>query len=190
MLERDERSGMRIYTKTGDAGETSLFGGGRVPKHHARVDAYGTIDELNSTLGLARAARPSEQVDEWLEAVQNQLFHLGADLATPLDAKADWITRISEADIAWLEETIDRMSEALTPLANFILPGGTPAAAQLQLARAICRRAERLTVVLSESEDLGAHALPYINRLSDWLFTLARYENMKAGESESKWSLR
>ena len=181
---------MRIYTKTGDAGETSLFGGGRVPKHHARVAAYGTIDEFNSVLGLARAACPSELGDKWLEVAQNQLFHLGADLATPLDAKADWITRISEADIAWLESTIDRMSGDLTPLANFILPGGTLAAAQLQVARAVCRRAERLIVGLSECEDLGSHALPYVNRLSDWLFTLARYENMKAEESESKWSLR
>lgn len=181
---------MRIYTKTGDAGETSLFGGGRVPKHHERVAAYGTIDELNSVLGLARAACPSELGDEWLEVAQNQLFHLGADLATPLDAKADWITRISEADIAWLESSIDRMSQELTPLANFILPGGTGAAAQLQVARAVCRRAERLIVGLSEREDLGPHALPYVNRLSDWLFTLARYENMKAGVSESKWRLR
>ena len=181
---------MKIYTKTGDAGETSLFGGGRVPKHHLRVEAYGTIDEVNSMLGVARAAKPSKQGDEWLEQVQNQLFHLGADLATPLDAKSDWITRVSEAEVAWLEDTIDRMSDELAPLSNFILPGGTPAAAHLQVARAVCRRAERLIVALTESEDTSEQALPYANRLSDWLFTLARYENMKAGESESKWSLR
>lgn len=181
---------MKIYTKSGDAGETALFGGGRVAKHHLRVDAYGTIDELNSVLGVARAAGPSKQGDDWLERVQNQLFHLGADLATPLDAKADWITRVSEADVQWLETTIDRMSDQLAPLRNFILPGGTPAAAQLQVARAVCRRAERLIVALTQGDDIGDTILPYINRLSDWLFTLARYENLKAGESERKWSLR
>ncbi len=181
---------MKIYTKTGDRGETSLFAGGRVPKHHLRVDAYGAIDEVNSALGVARAASPSELGDEWLEKAQNQLFHLGTDLATPLDAQTDWITRISEADVAWLENTIDQMSRELAPLRNFILPGGTGAAAQLQLARAICRRAERLIVALMDSEAISAFALPYVNRLSDWLFTLARYENMKAGEAESKWSIR
>ena len=181
---------MKIYTRTGDAGGTSLFAGGRVAKHHARVEAYGTIDELNSVLGLARAAKPSRQGDEWLEAVQNQLFHLGADLATPLDAKTEWITRVSKADVDWLERSIDQMSENLAPLSNFILPGGTPAAAQIQLARAVCRRAERLIVKLAESEDISEQALPYVNRLSDWLFTLARYENRQAGEPESKWRLR
>ena len=181
---------MKIYTKTGDAGETSLFGGGRIDKHHLRVEAYGAIDELNSILGVARAAKPSPQGDEWLENAQNQLFHLGADLATPLDAQQKWITRVSEADVAWLEATIDRMSDELAPLRNFILPGGAPAAAQLQVARAVCRRAERVIAALAEREALSQHALPYVNRLSDWLFTLARYENMKAGEAESKWSLR
>lgn len=181
---------MRIYTKTGDAGETSLFGGGRVSKRHLRVAAYGTVDELNAVLGVARAAQPSPQVDEWLERAQNQLFHLGADLATPLDAKTDWITRVTEADINWLEASIDRMSEELPPLKNFILPGGTLAAAQLQVARAVCRRAERLIAALDESEAISQHALPYVNRLSDWLFTLARYENSNAGEPEAKWALR
>ena len=181
---------MRIYTKTGDAGETSLFGGGRVPKHHLRVEAYGTIDELNSVLGVARSAGLSQQGDAGLEKVQSQLFHLGSDLATPLDAKADWITRVSEAEVAWLERSIDCMSDELAPLSNFILPGGTPAAAHLQVARAVCRRAERLIVALTERADISGHALPYVNRLSDWLFTLARYENMTAGESETKWSLR
>jgi cob(I)alamin adenosyltransferase len=181
---------MKIYTKTGDGGETSLFGGGRVPKHHPRVEAYGAIDELNSLLGLARAAGPSQQGDRWLEKVQNQLFHLGSDLATPLDAKTDWVTRVTEADIAWLENTIDSMSGGLPPLNNFILPGGTGGAAQLQVARAVCRRAERLIALLSESEEISAFALPYVNRLSDWLFTLARHENLQAGVAESKWRLR
>ena len=180
---------MKIYTKTGDKGETSLFAGGRVPKYHLRVEAYGTIDELNSVIGVARAAEPSQQVDLWLDQVQNQLFHLGSDLATPQDAKADWVTRVTAGDIEWLEATIDQMSAELSPLKNFILPGGTSAAAQLQVARAICRRAERLIVALGESDDIGDHALAYVNRLSDWLFTLARFENMQAGEPESKWSL-
>ena len=181
---------MKIYTKTGDKGETALFGGGRVSKHHSRVEAYGTIDELNSILGVARAAGASPPTDAWLNTVQNQLFHLGADLATPLDAQADWVTRVSQREITWLENSIDQMDEELEPLKNFILPGGTAAAANLQLARAVCRRAERLVVALAESETLGEYVLPYINRLSDWLFTLARYENMQADEPESKWSLR
>lgn len=181
---------MKIYTKTGDAGQTSLFGGDRVPKHHARVDAYGTIDEVNSLLGLARAAGPSQQGDRWLEMAQNQLFHLGSDLAAPLDAKSELIARVSEQDITWLESTIDSMSDTLAPLQNFILPGGAPAAAHLQVARAVCRRAERLISALAQGENISEHALPYVNRLSDWLFTLARYENMRAGITESKWRLR
>ena len=139
---------------------------------------------------MARAAAPSKQGDLWLEQVQNQLFHLGSDLATPLDVKSEWITRISADDVAWLESSIDRMTDELTPLSNFILPGGTVAAAHIHVARAVCRRAERLIAALSEREDIGEHALPYVNRLSDWLFTLARFENMNADESETKWSLR
>ncbi|MDE2750830.1 MAG: cob(I)yrinic acid a,c-diamide adenosyltransferase [Chloroflexota bacterium] len=181
---------MKIYTRTGDKGDTALFGGGRVPKHHLRVEAYGTIDEVNSALGLARAAGGSEGVDEWLKQVQSQLFHLGSDLATPLDAKVDWIERVSADDVAWLENSIDQMTDELEPLSRFILPGGTMAAAHIHLARAICRRAERLMTALHESEDIGQHALPYVNRLSDWLFTLARYENMRAGLAETEWSLR
>ncbi len=181
---------MKIYTKTGDSGETSLFGGGRVSKTHLRVEAYGAVDELNSLLGLARALRPSHRGDDWLAEVQNQLFHLGADLATPLHAKADRITRISGGDVEWLESSIDEMSAGLAPLKNFILPGGTAAAATLQAARAVSRRAERRIVALAEEQDIGEFVLPYVNRLSDWLFTLARYENMQADEAESKWTLR
>ncbi len=179
---------MKIYTKTGDEGETSLFSGGRVPKTHLRVEAYGTVDELNSLLGVVRAADLSERADSWLNEAQRQLFHLGADLATPLDAKADWITRIGVAEIQWLENTIDHMTAELVPLRNFILPGGTTAAATLQLSRAVCRRAERLAVGLAREEDIGEHVIAYINRLSDWLFTLARYENLLAGEPETRWS--
>lgn len=181
---------MKIYTKTGDSGTTSLFGGGRVPKTHLRVEACGAVDELNSLLGLARALRTSDRGDSWLADVQSQLFHLGADLATPPQAKADWITRVAASDIEWLESTIDVMTAELAPLTNFILPGGTAAAAALQIARAVSRRAERRIVALAKTEDIGEFVLPYVNRLSDWLFTLARYENMQAGETESKWMLR
>ena len=181
---------MKIYTRTGDSGDTALFAGGRVPKHHLRVEAYGTIDELNAALGVARAERPSRQVAAWLESAQNQLFHLGADLATPLSAKSSHVTRIAQDDIAWLEASVDSMDAALPPLRNFILPGGSRCAAQLHVARTVCRRAERIIAALSAEEDIGDSALAYVNRLSDWLFTLARYENMQAGESETKWSLR
>jgi len=181
---------LKIYTKTGDKGETALFGGGRVPKQHLRVEAYGTVDELNSQLGLARAAGPSRRGDAWLHRVQNQLFQLGADLATPLTAQPAWLTRLAANEVTWLERSIDAMSAELAPLRNFILPGGAPAAAQLHVARAICRRAERASVALAHSDDIGEVPLAYLNRLSDWLFTLARYENMQAGEPEEKWSLR
>lgn len=181
---------MKIYTKTGDDGTTALFSGGRVPKNHLRVEAYGTVDELNSHIGVARSLSPSKQTDEWLETLQNQLFHLGADLATPIDAKADWIVRVDKEAIQWLESTIDQMVEELAPLKNFILPGGSPAAAQIHVARTICRRVERMVVSLHEHEPLGEHVLGYLNRLSDWLFTLARYENQQAGIPESKWIVR
>ena len=181
---------MKIYTRTGDQGDTALFSGGRVSKSHIRVEAYGTIDELNAQLGVARACSPSKQADAWLRDVQQQLFHLGADLATPLDAKADWIVRVSPQEIRWLEGGIDRMTDALEPLRNFILPGGTLAAAQLHVARTVCRRAERLMVALAQSDEINPNAVAYVNRLSDWLFTLSRYENQLAGESEEKWTLR
>ncbi len=181
---------MKIYTRTGDQGDTALFGGGRVSKSHGRVEAYGTIDELNAILGIVRAGNPSRQADAWLRDVQLQLFHLGADLATPLDAAADWVVRVTAQEITWLEEGIDRMTDALEPLRNFILPGGTPAAAHLHLARTVCRRAERLIVALAESDEINPNAVAYVNRLSDWLFTLSRYENQQAGESEQKWALR
>lgn len=181
---------MKIYTRTGDDGTTSLFSGGRVRKDHLRVEAYGTVDELNSVLGVVRANTPSPQADAWLETVQNQLFILGSDLATPLDAQANWITRMPEDDIAWLETTIDAMTDTLEPLSNFILPGGTRSAAYLHVARTVCRRAERIVVALAENEPINEWAQHYLNRLSDWLFTLARYENAQAGIAESKWAVR
>ncbi|MCY4464859.1 MAG: cob(I)yrinic acid a,c-diamide adenosyltransferase [Chloroflexi bacterium] len=181
---------MKIYTKTGDGGTTALFAGGRVPKHHLRVEAYGTVDELNSLLGVVRATGPSQKTDAWLEIAQNQLFHLGSDLATPPSAKTDWVTRIGKDEINWLEAGIDQMTDLLPPLRNFVLPGGSPAGAQLQVARAVCRRAERIMTALDQSDEIGPDALVYVNRLSDWLFMLARYENRQAGESETKWSLQ
>jgi cob(I)alamin adenosyltransferase len=181
---------MKIYTKAGDGGNTSLFSGGRVPKKHLRVECYGTVDELNSVLGVARAHQPHAQTDAWLERVQNQLFHLGADLATPLDAKADWVVRVDPTAITWLEETIDQMTAELPALKNFVLPGGSLAAAQIHVARTVCRRAERLAVALRDEEAIGEQVIPYLNRLSDFLFTLARWENMKMGIPEEKWSVR
>ncbi|HEX2905239.1 MAG TPA: cob(I)yrinic acid a,c-diamide adenosyltransferase [Phototrophicaceae bacterium] len=179
---------MKIYTKTGDDGTTSLFSGGRVLKTHLRVEAYGTVDELNSVLGVARAHQPSPQTDAWLAQIQRQLFHLGADLATPLDAKSEWVVRMDADTITWLETRIDEMTAALPPLKNFILPGGSLAAAQLHIARTVCRRAERVAVALAEYEAIGDHVLPYLNRLGDFLFVLARWENQQAGVPEAKWT--
>lgn len=181
---------MKIYTKTGDDGTTSLFSGGRVSKSHLRVEAYGTVDELNSALGLARAFKPSAQADDWLAQVQRQLFHLGADLATPLESQSSWVVRMDAETVTWLEAGIDAMMAELPPLTNFILPGGTPAAAQIHVARTVCRRAERMVVLLQQHEALGGYALAYLNRLSDFLFVLARWENFRAGVPEAKWSVR
>lgn len=176
---------MKIYTKTGDDGTTGLFAGGRVPKTHPRVETYGTVDELNSLIGVARAAGAKQS--DWLKRVQNDLFHLGSDLATPLDAKADWVVRTPDEAIAWLEERIDEMTAKLPPLKNFILPGGCLPAAHLHVARTVCRRAERHAVALATTDDITDNAMVYLNRLSDFLFTLARYENMLAEETEEAW---
>jgi cob(I)alamin adenosyltransferase len=181
---------MKIYTRTGDDGTTSLFSGGRVAKTHLRVEAYGTVDELNAIIGVARVSGASQQANNWLETVQNQLFNLGADLATPPDAKSEWVVRMDDETIAWLEQTIDQMTAELPELKNFILPGGTLAAAHLHVARTVCRRAERCVIHLAENEAIGQYPAVYLNRLSDWLFILARWENHHAGIPEEKWSLR
>jgi cob(I)alamin adenosyltransferase len=181
---------MKIYTKTGDDGTTALFSGGRVTKTHQRVEAYGTVDELNSVLGVVRSMETTDQTSAWLAKVQVQLFHLGADLATPLNANADWVVRTEQATIDWVEQGIDQMTNDLPPLKNFILPGGTPAAAHLHVARTVCRRAERRTVELAHNEAIGELTVRYLNRLSDWLFTLARWENHQQGIAEEKWSVR
>jgi len=177
---------MKIYTRKGDQGETSLFGGTRVPKSSARINAYGTVDELNSVIGLAASYKLSEKSSEWIKKVQEDLFVLGADLATPSPSETR-IPRIKEEAITFLEETIDEMQEELAPLKNFILPGGSQQGATLHLARTVCRRAERATVICRQEEEVSPLAIKYLNRLSDFLFVLARYENKQVGNREETW---
>lgn len=178
---------MKIYTKSGDKGETSLFAGGRVTKDHLRLHAYGTVDELNSVLGLANSFEIEKALSELLTHVQAELFHVGADLATPLDAEAPWVVRVEAVMVSRLESEIDGMEEELEPLKNFILPGGTPAAATLHQARTVCRRAERWLVALAKEEQINEVALQYLNRLSDWLFVAARVANKRAGVADIMW---
>lgn len=177
---------MKIYTRSGDQGETSLFSGQRVSKADLRVEAYGTVDEMNSFLGAARASGPHEDVTPYLERLQNFCFQLGADLATPLDSPQK-ITRVNASETKWLEQEVDLMSGELPPLKNFILPGGSPAAAHLHVARSVCRRAERLTVTLAAQETINSEVVVYLNRLSDFLFTLARFENLRQGMHDTIW---
>lgn len=179
---------MKIYTRTGDDGTTSLFSGGRVPKHHLRVESYGTVDELNSVLGLARSLGAAAPVDDYLARIQRQLFTVGADLATPLEGSSQHVVRVNEAMIPWLEQNIDTMTADLPPLTAFILPGGTAPAAQIHVGRTICRRAERLVVTLHDHDAINPLVLPYLNRLSDFLFTLARWQNWHAGVDDVTWS--
>ena len=178
---------MKIYTRTGDTGETGLLGGVRVRKHDLRIEAYGTVDELNAALGVVRAAQPSQRVDQILEHIQNELFGVGAELATPT-SKGAHSGRIEESHVARLEEMIDLCEADLPPLKNFILPGGCPTAAQLHFARTVCRRAERLVVELSENSPVSAQIIVYVNRLSDLLFVLARFENARAEVPDVKWN--
>ena len=179
---------MKIYTKTGDTGDTSLFGGKRVPKSTLRIDAYGTVDELNAQLGVIRALKPVAEVDNLLEIIQNQLFILGADLAVPFDTAPENLKRIQQNEIHSLEETIDRMDAQLEPLKSFILPGGSLTSAQMHVARNICRRAERLVDALGRKEEIGKFPLMYLNRLADLLFVAARYVNKLEGMEETKWN--
>ncbi len=178
---------MKIYTKTGDAGETGLFAGGRVAKDSLRVEAYGAVDELNAVIGLARTVTDDATLAAALARISSELFSLGADLATPLDAGSAWIVRVDDALTARLEGEIDGFEADLPPLTNFILPGGTPAAAHLHLARTVCRRAERRAVHLAHVEPLNDAALRYLNRLSDWLFVAARLANHRAGRADEPW---
>jgi cob(I)alamin adenosyltransferase len=181
---------LRIYTRTGDEGTTGLFGGGRVDKHHPRVEAYGDVDELNAALGLARAVEPMPRIDEVLVPVQRDLFAIGALLATPDREKMHQQldkARIDDERIAQLERAIDDGEAELAPLKAFILPGGTPKAAALHVARTVCRRAERRVVALAREIEIPELALRYLNRLSDLLFVLARVANRRGGAGEVTW---
>ncbi|HWQ15774.1 MAG TPA: cob(I)yrinic acid a,c-diamide adenosyltransferase [Roseiflexaceae bacterium] len=177
---------MKIYTKTGDAGETGLWGGRRVPKDALRVQAYGTVDECSAAIGVARAAGLDAELDGLLAQVQDQLFVVGADLATPGEAAN--IPRVGEAEVASLERAIDGLEATLAPLRQFILPGGSLAAAHLHLARTICRRAERCVVSLAREESVNPQVGVYLNRLSDFLFVAARAANARAGVADVPWN--
>ncbi|MGE5313519.1 MAG: cob(I)yrinic acid a,c-diamide adenosyltransferase [Acidobacteriota bacterium] len=178
---------MKIYTKTGDRGETGLFGGKRVRKDAVRIEAYGSVDETNSVIGTVLSLDVPARLRPMLAQVQNDLFVVGADLATPEDRPNMFIARTDPALSAKLERWIDELEEELPALTSFILPGGTPAAAQLHFARTVCRRAERHAVTLSREETVGDPVIVYLNRLSDFLFVAARYANHSAGEPETPW---
>jgi cob(I)alamin adenosyltransferase len=181
---------MKIYTKTGDKGETGLFGGGRVAKSHPRVEAYGDVDELNATLGMVRAVEPMPRIDEVLVPVQRDLFAIGALLATPdRDKMRQHLekARVDEGRVAELERAIDDGDAELEPLRAFIVPGGTRKAAMLHVARTVCRRAERRVVELASDTEIPTLVVIYLNRLSDLLFTLARVANKRGGGGEVTW---
>jgi cob(I)alamin adenosyltransferase len=178
----------KIYTRRGDSGQTSLSGGQRVPKNSLRVSAYGTVDELNSCLGVALAGGLSERLGAVLPSIQNELFHLGADLSFLEEDKAKYpIPQIEARHIESLERMIDELMAIVGPLKNFILPGGSLGSAHLHLARTICRRAERDVIALANEEAVGPFVIQYLNRLSDALFVMARYENFVRGVPEPIW---
>ena len=181
---------MKIYTKTGDKGDTGLFGGGRVGKDHPRVEAYGDVDELNATLGLVRALEPMPRIDEVIVPIQRDLFAIGALLATPdrdkMRASLEK-ARIDDSRIRELEVAIDQCESELEPLRSFIVPGGTAKAASLHVARTVCRRAERRVVALQHTEELPSIVVVFLNRVSDLLFMLARVANRRAGAGEVSW---
>lgn len=179
---------MKIYTRTGDAGSTGLFGGPRVAKDDDRIEAYGTVDELNAVIGAARAAGLGSTIDGQLETIQSELFSIGAELATP-NPDAHQLRIIGGDHVRRLEDWIDQHEQTLQPLRHFILPGGVMAAAQLQIARAVCRRAERRLVTLLHHQEanVSEQLLIYINRLSDLLFVLARAVNQAASTPETVW---
>ena len=175
---------MKIYTRTGDSGQTSLFGGARVPKNDGRIEAYGTIDELNSHLGVARATWPGSSVELELHKVQIDLFEIGAHFASPGTSR---FPGVGSSRIEELESAIDSMESELTPLQTFILPAGTAASASLHVARTVCRRAERLIVALEDHSEATESCLAYVNRLSDYLFVAARYANFKHDVADVPW---
>jgi cob(I)alamin adenosyltransferase len=181
----------KVYTRSGDDGTTGLGSGQRVRKDSLRIEAFGTVDELNSQIGAARAAGLDPKLSEALATIQNELFHLGSDLCILEKDKARVpAPKIEERHVQALERLIDELSTELSPLENFILPGGSLGAAILHVARTVCRRAERVTLSLSREETLGAFVIPYLNRLSDALFVMARYENHRGGGSDLLWNSR
>ncbi len=181
----------KVYTRTGDEGNTALGGGQRISKDSLRIIAYGTVDELNSTIGVALATGLSDTLAAALGPIQNELFHLGSDLCILQEDKERMpVPEIEDKHVAELEAVIDRLSEELPPLENFILPGGSPGAAALHVARTVCRRAERDCVALICEEDIGKQVIPYLNRLSDLLFVMARYENAQRGVGDVLWDSR
>jgi cob(I)alamin adenosyltransferase len=181
----------KVYTRTGDDGSTGLGSGQRLSKTAPRLVAYGTVDELSAHLGVVLAADPAPELVAPLRRIQNDLLHLGADLCVPEADKARCPgPRIEPRHIEALELLMDDITAQLPPLTNFLLPGGTPAAAQLHVARTVARRAERLVIALADTEPIGPHVVPYLNRLSDALFVLARYQNKLAGVTDPTWDSR
>jgi cob(I)alamin adenosyltransferase len=181
----------KVYTRTGDDGTTALGAGGRVPKESKRIEAYGTVDELNSQIGVAIAGGLDPSIATRLTGIQNDLFHLGSDLCATEEAKTEKpLPVIAQRHVDALEQWMDEMSAELSPLENFVLPGGSPGAARLHVARTICRRAERVAVALSRTEPVGARVIAYLNRLSDALFVAARFENSRRGAPDVLWNSR
>jgi cob(I)alamin adenosyltransferase len=181
----------RIYTRTGDDGTTALGGGQRLPKDALRIECYGTVDEANSVLGAVRAAGPDPRLDAMLGRIQNELFHLGSDLCVLEQDKAKMpVPQIEPRHVEALERDIDALQADLQPLTNFVLPGGSLAAAELHVARTVCRRAERLLTTLARKETVGPCTVPYLNRLSDLLFVMARWENKAKGRPDVTWDSR
>lgn len=185
---------MKVYTKTGDKGTTALFGGTRVPKDHIRIESYGTVDELNSHIGLVRDQNIAESHRQILERIQDRLFTVGAILATPPEKEILKngehrlkISKISDADLELLENQIDLMEGSLAPMTNFVLPGGHTTVSYCHIARCVCRRAERLAVHLDHNDPVDPYVIMYLNRLSDYLFTLARMLSFELGAKEVKW---
>ena len=178
---------VKIYTRAGDDGTTGTLGPGRVAKSDLRIESYGTVDELNSLLGVARASDTEGWLAGELEAIQRELFQLGAELATTDPALLASLSRVSDADVDALERIIDRLETVLPPLRNFVLPAGTPLAAQLHVARTVCRRAERRVVALAQQTALEPRLVRYLNRLSDLLFVMARWSNHRAGANDVEW---
>lgn len=178
---------MKIYTKKGDKGQTSLIGGTRVSKHHLRIESYGTVDELNSYIGMIRGQKISEAQQLILKEIQDRLFTIGSSLAADPERSKMKIPDLNESDITLLENELDRMNEELPPLKHFILPGGQLAVASCHLARCVCRKAERVAVNLSEESFVDEKVLKYLNRLSDYLFVLGRKISQDNGEEENIW---